>query len=96
MTHTDNMKRKDTLFIIGLTMLMGIIWIVGELVMGLWIAVVPRAHVFWTTGIIILTVVISVWHSMLEDESDRTDPKKAKYYRKTEKHKNKHKNKHKR
>ena len=90
------MKGKDVLFIIGLTMLMGIVWVLGELVMGLWVAVVPRAHVFWTTGIIILTVIISVWHSMIEDESDRTDPKTAKYYRKIEKRKNKHNKKHKR
>ena len=90
------MKRKDVLFIIGLTMLMGIIWVLGELVMGLWVAVIPRAHVFWITGIIILTLVISVWHSMIEDESDRTDPKTAKYYRKTEKRRQKHKKKHKR
>ena len=64
---------------------MGVIWIVGELVMGLWIAVVPRAHVFWTTGIIILTVVISVWHSLMEDESERLDPKAEKYERKVNK-----------
>ncbi|MBR1591728.1 MAG: hypothetical protein IJ666_01810 [Ruminococcus sp.] len=85
------MKKKDTLFIIGLTMLMGIIWVLGELVMGLWIAVVPRTHAFWTAGIVILTVIISVWHSMLEDESDRTDPKVDKYYRKKEKRSKKHK-----
>ena len=90
------MKRKDVLFIIGLTMLMGIVWVLGELVMGLWVAVVSRAHVFWTMGIIILTVIISVWHSMIEDESDRTDPRAAKYYRKIEKRKNKHNKKHKR
>ena len=68
---------------------MGVIWIVGELVMGLWIAVVPETHVFWTVGIVIVTVAVSVWHSMIEDESDKVNPKKAKYQRKVEKRRKK-------
>lgn len=79
------MSKKDVTFIIGLTILMGIIWIVGELVMGLWIAVMPKTHLWWTIGIVAFTLIVSVWHSMKEDESDLTDPKKAKYQRKTEK-----------
>ena len=75
------MNKKDLTFTIGLTILMGVIWITGELVMGLWIAVVPRAHLFWLIGIVAVTLVISVWHSMKEDESDRQDPKRAKYDR---------------
>ncbi len=81
------MNKKELTFIIGLTILMGVIWIAGELVMGLWIPVVPKAHAFWLTGIIVVTLVISVWHSMKEDESDRQDPKRAKYDRKTSKRK---------
>ena len=81
------MNKKDLTFTIGLTILMGVIWIAGELVMGLWIPVVPKAHAFWLTGIIVVTLVISVWHSMKEDESDRKDPKRAKYDRKTSKRK---------
>ena len=38
--HWDSdMKKKDVTFTIGLTILMGVIWAVGELVMGLWLAV---------------------------------------------------------
>lgn len=83
------MKKKDITFTIGLAILMGVIWIVGELVMGLWVAVVPRTHIFWLVGIVIATLAISVWHSMLEDESDLEDPKRAKYNRKTSKKSNK-------
>ena len=79
------MSKKDVTFIIGLTILMGIIWIVGELVMGLWVAVMPKTHLWWTIGIVAFTLIVSVWHSMKEDESDLTDPKKAKYKRKVEK-----------
>lgn len=81
------MKKKDVMFIMGLSILMGVIWIVGELVMGLWIAVVPKAHVVWFVLIVCLTLVISVWHSMLEDESDLEDPKRVKYERKVNKRK---------
>lgn len=79
------MSKKDLIFTLGLCLLMGIIWAVGELVMGLWIAVIPSTHIFWLAGIVIVTLVISVWHSFKEDESDRTDPKKAKYDRKMKK-----------
>ncbi len=81
------MKKKDLIFTVGLCLLMSIIWISGELVMGLWIAVVPSAHKFWLIGIVAVTLVINVWHFMKEDESDRTDPKRAKYERKTKKKK---------
>lgn len=83
------MSRKDLFFIVGLSILMGVIWIAGELVMGLWIAVVPETHVFWTVGIVIVTVAVSVWHSMIEDESGEVDHKKAKYQRKVEKRRKK-------
>lgn len=81
------MKKKDLIFTVGLCLLMSIIWISGELVMGLWIAVVPSAHKFWLIGIVAVTLVINVWHFMKEDESDLTDPKRAKYERKTKKKK---------
>ncbi len=83
------MSKKDLFFIVGLSILMGVIWIAGELVMGLWIAVVPETHVFWTVGIVIVTVAVSVWHSMIEDESDEVNPRKAKYRRKIEKRRKK-------
>lgn len=79
------MKKKDFVFIFGLTLFMGILWIVGELVMGLWIAVVPWQRMAWRVGIIAVTLGISVWHAMLEDESGKKNPKQAKYERKTQK-----------
>ena len=81
------MSKKDITFIIGLTILMGIIWMAGELVMGLWIAVMPKAHLWWTIGIVAFTLIVSVWHSMKADESDLKDPKREKYLRKTSKRK---------
>lgn len=77
------MKKKDVMFIMGLSILMGVIWIIGEIVMGLWVAVNVKGHIFWFALIVIITLVISVWHSLLEDESDLKDPKRAKYQRKT-------------
>ncbi len=83
------MNKKDLKFTIGLTILMGVLWAIGELVMGLWVAVVPKAHIFWLVLIIIITLGVSVWHSMIEDKSDIVDPKRAKYERKTTKRKKK-------
>ena len=89
------MKKKDVTFTIGLTILMGVIWglgelvmgLWGELVMGLWLAVVPSAHIFWFALIVIITLGVSVWHSMIEDNSDLEDPRRAKYERKVNKRK---------
>ena len=83
------MNKKDLKFTIGLTILMGVLWAIGELVMGLWGAVVPKAHIFWLALIVIITLVVNVWHSMIEDKSDLVDPKRAKYERKTTKRKKK-------
>lgn len=81
------MKKKDLMFIIGLSILMGIIWVIGEIVMGLWIAVIPKAHIAWFAFIVVVTLVISVWHSMIEDQSGIEDPKRVKYERKVNKRK---------
>lgn len=79
------MKKKDFIFTFGLCLLMGIIWIVGELVMGLWIPVVPWVYIVWRAGIIIVTLGINIWHTFREDKSGTKDPKRAKYERKTQK-----------
>ena len=54
------MKKKDVVFTIGLTIFMGVLWIVGEIVMGLWIPVVPKTHLWWFVGIVSVTLIISV------------------------------------
>ncbi len=81
------MKKKDVTFIIGLTIFMGVVWVIGELVMGLWVAVVPKTHIVWFAVILVITLGVSVWHSMIEDKSDLEDPKRAKYERKVNKRK---------
>lgn len=81
------MNKKDLVFTVGLCVFMGVLWIVGELVVGLWIPVVPRFHLWWLVGIVAVTLVISVWHAMIEDRSSIEDPKRAKYQRKTAKKK---------
>lgn len=79
------MKKKDVMFIMGLSILMGVIWILGELVMGLWIAVNAKGHIFWFALVVGVTLAVSVWHSLITDESDLEDPKRAKYERKKNK-----------
>ena len=79
------MKKKDLVFIIGLTIFMGVLWMAGFLIMGIWIPVRPVTHLRWLIFIIVTTLVISVWHSMIEDESDLVDKKQQKYIRKTNK-----------
>ena len=81
------MTKKDLVFTLGLCLLMGVIWAVGEIVMGLWLAVIPSAHVFWLIGIVVATLAVNIWHSMKEDESDISDPKREKYERKVNKRK---------
>ena len=79
------MKKKDISFILGLSILMGIIWAVGEVIMGLWLAVRPGTHIVWCAAVIVITLAISVWHSMIEDTSELEDPKQLKYERKVSK-----------
>ena len=81
------MSKKEMIFTLGLTMLMSIIWITGELVMGLWIPVTDTVHQIWLIFIVVVTLVVNVWHSMKKDESDRKDPKREKYERKVNKRK---------
>ncbi|MCM1133370.1 MAG: hypothetical protein NC340_07850 [Ruminococcus flavefaciens] len=79
------MKKKDFIFTLGLCLLMGVLWVAGEVVMGLWVAVNTAGHIAFFATVVVVTLVISVWHSMKEDESDLQDPKRAKYERKTKK-----------
>ena len=81
------MKKKDIIFIIGLSIFMGVLWIAGELVMGLWIAVVPDVRLIWRIGIVAAALIISLWHAMLEDQPEKKSAKELKYERKTQKKK---------
>lgn len=85
------MKKKDIIFTIGLCTFMGVLWAVGMLVMGLWVPVRPKTYIWWFAAIVVLTLVISVWHSMKEDQSDLPDPKREKYQRKTQRRRNRKK-----
>ena len=81
------MKKKDFIFTFGLTLFMGILWVVGEVVMGLWIAVHTWTHIAWFAAIVVITLTVSVWHMLLEDKSEQLDPKQEKYERKVNKRK---------
>lgn len=74
------MKKNDFTFIIGLTLLAGVIWIVGELVMGMWIAVYWWVPIVWRILIVVGTLSVSVWHSFKYDEDlkNYNDDKKHK------------------
>ena len=58
------MKKKDIIFIIGLSIFMGVMWIAGELVMGLWIAVVPVVRLIWRIGIVAAALIKNASRSM--------------------------------
>ena len=72
------MTKKDAFFTFGLTIMMGVLWVLGEVFMGLWYPV-------WFALIVVVTLAVSVWHSMLSDESARRSPREEKYERKTKK-----------
>lgn len=74
------MKKNDFTFIIGLTLLASIIWVVGELVMGMWIAVYWWVPVVWRILVVVGTLSVSVWHSFKYDEDfkDSDDEKHKK------------------
>lgn len=81
------MKKKDITFIIGLSIFMGVLWVVGEVVMGIWLAVQPKTHIMWFAAIFVITLGISIWHSMIDDSSGLEEPKQLKYERKVNKRK---------
>ncbi len=79
------MTKKDAFFTFGLTIMMGVLWVLGEVFMGLWYPVNAKGHIFWFALIVVVTLAVSVWHSMLSDESARRSPREEKYERKTKK-----------
>ncbi len=83
------MKKKDLVFTIGLCIFMGVLWVVGEIVMGLWIALNVKAHIMWLVSIVVVTLAVSVWHSLIEDNSDYQGPKREKYRTKVKRYRRK-------
>ena len=81
------MTKKDAFFTFGLTIMMGVLWALGEVAMGLWFPLNAKGHIFWFVLIVVSTLIVSVWHSMLNDESQDKTPREAKYARKTKKNK---------
>lgn len=63
------MKKHDINFIIGLTIIAAVVWIAGELIMGIWIAVYNWVLIVWRILIIVGTLAVSVWHSFKYDEN---------------------------
>jgi len=73
------MKKHDFTFIVGLTLLAGVIWAVGELVMGMWIAVYWWVPVVWRILVVVGTLSISIWHSFkYDDDFNNSDDEKHK------------------
>ena len=83
------MNKKDLVFIFGLTLFMGVLWAVGEVITGIWIEVPSKFHIIWLVVIVAVTLVISVWHSVIEDESGLKDPKQERIEKLKKKRKNK-------
>lgn len=67
------MKKKDFTFIIGLTLLFAVIWIVGELIMGIYIAVYSWVFIVWRVLIVVGCLSISIWHSFKDENFDDDD-----------------------
>jgi len=90
------MKKKDVVFTVGMCVFMGVLWMAGELVMGLYIPVRPKAHLWWLIFIVGFTLAVNIWHSLIEDNSDIRDKRREKYERKVSGRKNHRKNRRKR
>lgn len=90
------MKKKDVVFTVGMCVFMGVLWMAGELVMGLYIPVRPKTHLWWLIFIVGFTLTVNIWHSLIEDNSDIRDKHREKYERKVSGRKNRSKNKKKR
>ena len=67
--------------------MMGVLWALGEVAMGLWFPMNAKGHIFWFGLIVVATLIVSVWHSMINDESAKRSPQEEKYERKTQKKK---------
>lgn len=62
------MKKNDFTFIVGLTLLASVIWVIGEIIMGMWIAVYWWVPIVWRVLVVVGTLAVSVWHSFKYDE----------------------------
>lgn len=78
------MNKKDLTFIAGLTLFMGVLWMIVEIIVGIWIPVFPSFHKIWLIAVVAATLIISVWHAFKYDEND---PKVQKYEKKRGKRK---------
>ena len=90
------MKKKDVVFTVGMCVFMGVLWMAGELVMGLYIPVRPKVHLWWLIFIVGFTLAVNIWHSLIEDNSEMRDKRREKYERKVGGRKGRMKNKRKR
>ncbi len=87
------MKKKDVVFTIGMCVFMGVLWMAGELVMGLYIPVRPKTHLWWLIFVVIFTLAVNIWHSFIEDNSGLRDKRREKYDRKVRGRRERKKNK---
>ena len=77
------MKKKDITFILGLTLLAAIIWIIVELIM-IKLQFPRHFYIIWRVLVVVVTCIISVWHGFKEDDGE-IQARQNKYKRKKSK-----------
>ena len=74
------MKKSDFTFILGVTLIAGIIWIAVELLMIKF--QFPRHfYIIWRISVVVVTCAITVWHGFKE-EDESVKARQEKYNRK--------------
>ena len=71
------MGKKDFAFIIGLTIIVSVIWIIVEGLM-IWLGVKGIVCLVWRITVIATTCVISVWHGFKKDSAKKSKKKRKK------------------
>ena len=71
------MKKKDLTFILGLTLLAAIIWIIVELIM-IKLQFPRHFYIIWRVLVVVVTCIISVWHGFNEEIQARQNKYKRK------------------
>ncbi|MCI1268701.1 MAG: hypothetical protein LKG21_02200 [Ruminococcus sp.] len=66
------MKKKDLTFIIGISILAAVIWIVGELIM-MKLHFPRHFYIIWRVFIVTATCAVSVRHAFSEEIQEKSD-----------------------
>ena len=74
------MKKSDFTFILGVTLIAGIIWIAVELLM-IKLQFPRHFYIIWRISVVVVTCAITVWHGFKE-EDESVKARQEKYNRK--------------